>query len=98
MAVNIKDPNRFHLLRELNHAELVVFLELSRRSAATGSPKVRASFQELAEACNISTRSVQNAVYSLHGHRLIDADNSRPKNFVLLYELFLKLRQTEDKI
>jgi hypothetical protein len=98
MAVNIKDPNRFHLLRELNHAELVVFLELNRRSAATGSPKVRASFRELAEACSISTRSVQSAVYSLHCHRLIDVDNSRPKNFVLLYDLLLKLRRMEHKI
>jgi hypothetical protein len=90
--------NRFLLLRELTHAEVLLFFELNRRISVIGNPSLKVPVWKLAEACNLSERSVHNALKALAGRRLILIEGGRPKRITVLYDLTLALRREEREL
>lgn len=90
--------NRFLLLRELTHAEILVFFELNRRVSITGKSSLKVPVWKLAEVCNLSERSVHNALKALTGRKLILIESGRPKGITVLYDLTLALRGEEQEL
>jgi DNA-binding MarR family transcriptional regulator len=90
--------NRFLLLRELTHAEVLVFFELNRRTSIVGNSCLRVPIWTLAEVCNLSERSVHNALKALASRKLILVEGGRPKRIKVLYDLTLALRREEREL